>query len=117
MIPSQEEETFPEEHAWHEQEEVLNEENNATCGECYEGTSGPCQNPKDNVCYPKVTCPPGTKDKVNCCPIVAPIDCTTEAFVNYSEQEISENSYSPYICFYLPIICLLIYFLYKYFKK
>ena len=62
-----------------------------------------------------ITCPEGTENKVHCCPTNT-IECETEAFVNYTEQEIKENTYSPYLCFYLPIIILLVYFLYKYFK-
>ena len=101
-----------EEQAWQQQEEDIALE--SKCGKCAFGTNGPCQNPKDKVCYPRDQCPPGTADKTECCPPLT-IECQNESFINRIDQISNSNksaNYTPYSLFLIALVAVAIYYIY-----
>jgi hypothetical protein len=101
----------PEEHAWHEQEEEVHRQGDSTLcqAKCAYGTTGPCKNKKDKVCYPlNPSCnDPGVQKGQQCCP-GGSVYCgtTTEGFANQVELNLPNTNHS--VCYIILVLIVML---------
>ena len=119
----------PEEEEWQEQEdEISRHDVDVNCKKCLEGTSGPCQNPLDNVCYEYEKCQSGSESNINCCPsgsvqckktssILPGVYTPTKKPTQGNEEGFTQKTGNGTSCLYLIILGILLFFFVNYIYK